>query len=62
MGSRMVRMREEDIERINDLSGLAPAMPFSAKVHAVLQRLQRGSDLEAYRAVLREELERLAGA
>lgn len=61
MGSRMMRLREEDIENIHRLSGLAPHMPFSAKVHAVLCRLDAGEDMEAMRRAIREELHRFAG-
>lgn len=62
MGSRMVRVRDEDIESINQLCDLAATMPFSAKVHALVRRLQGRGDLDALRAVVREELERVAGA
>jgi hypothetical protein len=61
MGSRLVRVRVEDIDIINDLSGLGPYMPFSAKVHAILARLKAGADLDALRQVVREELHRFAG-
>lgn len=61
MGSRLVRVREEDFKRINELRGLGAHTPFSAKVHAVVARLDGGADLDAFRQVLREELLRFAG-
>lgn len=60
MGTRLVRVRDEDFELIGQLSGLGAHMPFSAKVHALVCRLRTGGDMDAFRLVLREELLRFA--
>lgn len=60
MGTRVVRLAEEDVERVNRLCGMTDEVPFSEKVRAVLRLLDTyGSDLAGVRTVVREELERL---
>lgn len=61
MATTTVRVLTEDMARLGELSGMPEGVPFGAKLHALLRRLEGGADLDAMRRVLREELERLAG-
>lgn len=60
--TKVVRMLAEDVERAARLSGLPPGMPFSAKMNALLDRLEPDpQNVKLLREILREELERAVG-
>ncbi|MCA1812896.1 MAG: hypothetical protein LC624_02960 [Halobacteriales archaeon] len=64
MGTKTVRLLEEDVALLDRLSELHASLPFAARAHAVLSRLDGPAptvDVEAVRLVVREELERVAG-
>jgi hypothetical protein len=62
MGTKVVRMLEQDVERVVQSCGLPEQAPFATKVSALLHELERReAEADQVRTIIRQELERLVG-